>query len=284
MRYFIILIILIVSISLYAQNDYPRVQKINQTDKIIKGRIGEHSVTIYLSFEKFSNYSMLSYSVSGWYYYDKFKTKIPLCGIYYYDELTLYNFSDSEKTKQITGFNYFTNNRWEEKEQYENFKDYNEKFVFNDSTFKWTNGKKNLKVRIYTDDLKILKNQELLMLNNNRFFDLKNFGRGIKNVEVFANSGNKIILNFEYISNPGNTMGRCGSGLERGLIFVEFNEKNELVEYEVFYYESCYTDISLEEKKEITKDIIEYVCRDNINYSKSYNLRINLKKCSIEKI
>lgn len=283
MKPLIIAFFILYSFSVYSQNEYPRIQKFDVNDKIIKGRIDKYPITIYLSFSDFSYYSALSYSVSGWYYYDKIKTKIPLYGMFYYNDLTLYNISDSIKSEQLLRFDEFVRNRWDEKEYYENLKGFNEKFVFRDSSSFWTDGKQNLPVTIYSKDLSIIKSQEFLMLDEDSFFNLHNLGNGIENIEIIASLNHKIIMTFEYSSNPGHIMGRCGAGLEKGFIFIEFTESQKLVEYGIYEYESCFDNISLEERKEISKNIIEYECYD-YNNSKAYTLRLDLKEISIEKL
>tara|TARA_Y100000782_G_scaffold115436_1_gene158404 strand:+ start:7052 stop:7636 length:585 start_codon:yes stop_codon:yes gene_type:complete len=194
MKHLTTFIIVLSTIQLFAQDEYPKVEKIVVTDKLFHGQIDKYSITMYLKFEQYSNYHSGVYSVKGWYYYDKVKTKIPLTGLYDYPELFIYQFNDTNKSNELLHFLEMKENHWEDMKYYKNLIDYKEKFVLSDSGNYWTDGSKTLNVSLTNDDLEIQTVSEFLLLDSNTAFNLHNFGAWTLNFQIVAHKSRKFIL------------------------------------------------------------------------------------------
>jgi hypothetical protein len=281
MKHITTYILLLLTIQMFAQEKYPRVEKIVVQDKLFNGQIDKYPITIYLKYNQISNYHAGVYSVEGWYYYDKVKTKIPLTGLYNYPKLTLYHFNDTTKSNELLSFQEMKTNHWQDMEYYEDLKNYKEKFVFSDSGNFWLNESKNLKVNLTQDDLSILSVNEYLLFDSTTAFDLHNFGGWTWNFELVANKEGKYILRYEHGSRL-YAMSMCGAGLEKGFLILEFNPDNSLVYSEEFVYESCNGSISTEGQNEISNGLTIYNCYD-YSSEKEYNLTVDLNELKIEK-
>ena len=148
MKNITIVILLLLTTQLFAQENCPRVEQVVVKDKIFHGQIDKYPITLYLKFNQYSHYHAGVYSMEGWYYYDKVKTKIPLIGLYNYPKLTLYNFNDTTKSNELLNFSEMKSNHWEEMEYYENLEGYKEKFVLSDNEDYWLNESKKLEVKL----------------------------------------------------------------------------------------------------------------------------------------
>jgi hypothetical protein len=275
------ILLLLLTIKSFSQGDYPRVEKIVTEDKILKGYIDKYSITIYLKFKNYSNNHLGVYSVEGWYYYDKVKSKIPLTGIYEYSELVLYNFETPERNSELLNFEITKKNHWEDVKYYKNIEDYNEKIVITKSESYWRKNEKKLELRLNDDNFKIRNVNEILLLNPDISFDLHNFGSWTWSFEIFAQKSNKIILKYSHPSRL-YVQGRCGAALEEGLIFLEFSNKNKLIQFEKFIINSCNEGIYSEELEKVEKNLKEYKCYEN-NENSSYFLKIDLEDIKITK-
>ncbi|MFV0531443.1 MAG: hypothetical protein ACK5MD_08380 [Flavobacteriales bacterium] len=280
MKHIITFILLLLTIHLFAQEKYPRVEKIVVQDRLINGQIDKYPITIYLKYNQVSNYHAGVYSVEGWYHYDKVKTKIPLTGLYNYQRLTLYNFSDTTKSNELLNFREMKSSHWKDMEYYENLEDFKEKFVLSDKESSWMSGSKTLNVKLDQDDLSIQNVNEYLLLDSTTAFDLHNFGDWTWNFQLEAHKSGKYILKYEHMSRL-YVAGMCGAGLEEGFLLLEFDENNSLVYSEEFIYESCNGSISTENQKENNR-ITTYNCYDYSN-KKEYDLTVDLNELKIEK-
>lgn len=281
-RYAFILLLLVLSTSLLAQGRFPSIEKIQIKDRLLYGWIGDYPITIYLKFNQYANYHLGAYSVEGWYYYDKFKTKIPLVGLYgYKNKLTLYSFQDASRNMELLHFLSMKGNHWKDMEYYENLTGYREKFVFNDSTSSWTDSNKKLKVQLEDDDFEIAKYYEFLKLDSNKVFDLRRLKGKFGGYTVVAEKNNRLILQYEDGSTT-HTMGRCGAGVEKGFVELVFNEEGRLMNYQKYISESCWYGIEIEKEREISDHIKAYDCQDYLN-DKSYTLILDLEHIAIEK-
>lgn len=265
----------------FSQNNFPRVEKITTEDKILKGYIDKYPITIYLKFNKYSNNHLGVYSVEGWYYYDKVKSKIPLTGIYEYSELVLYNFKTQEKNNELLNFEITKNNHWEDVKYYKNLESFNEKFVIKKNKSYWEKNEKKLELKLNNDNFRIRNVNEFLFLNSNMSFDLHNFGNWTWNFEIFAQKSSKIILKYNHASRL-YVQGRCGAGSEEGLILLEFNSKNKLIKFEKFILNSCNEGVYSGELEEVGKYLKNYKCYNN-NENSSYFLKVDLKEIEIAK-
>jgi hypothetical protein len=275
------LLFILSSFQLFAQENYPRVNKVVVEDKLFHGQIDEYPITIYLKFNHYSNYHLGVYSVEGWYYYDKVKTKIPLVGLYNYPELTLYNFQDTSRSSELLTFREMKSTHWDDMKYYQNLEGYQEKFVFTKDGNAWTNRNKELKVSVSEDDLSIKKVYEFLYLDSVNSFDLHNFGGWTWNFQIIAQKEGKFILEYSHGSRL-YFMGQCGAGTENGFLKLDFDENNMLLKYEEFTYESCNNSISEEEREQVSANVTVYHCYD-YNNETSFDLIVDVEELSITK-
>ena len=281
MKYIKALIILLLTIQLFAQENFPRVEKVIVKDKLFHGQIDKYPITIYLKFNQYSNYHSGVYSVSGWYFYDKVKTKIPLTGLYNYPDLILYNFNDTSKSNVLLNFREMKSNHWDDIEFYENLEGYKEKFVLSDNENYWLNSSEKLEVNLNKSDLAVQNVSEFLILDSITAFDLHNFGDWTWNFELAAYTSGKILLSYEHGSRL-YAMGNCGAGLEKGFILLEFDQINKLKQYYEFTFESCNGSISIEGIEKLNQHKTIYKCYDYIN-EKTYDLEVDFKELTVEK-
>lgn len=268
------------AIQLFAQDYYPRVQEITTTDKIYHGTIDEYPITIYLSFQQYSDYHLGLYSAKGWYYYDKFKTKIPLVALCSESTLYLYNFKNPHNSDELLYFRGETSNHREDIEYYQNLKNYNEKFVITDSEKFWLSGDKKLNINLYCEDISVQSHEEYLMIDSVTSFDLNNFPY-VENFELVAHSSGQYLLKYTFGSRL-NVMGMCGAGIEEGFLYLKFSDTNEFIESKNYRTESCLQSINTTNQNSIN-GIITYNCTSFSNDAE-YDVIIDLNKCTIEQI
>jgi hypothetical protein len=281
MRSKVTLIIILFAIQLLGQDNYPRIEKFIVYDKIFKGYIDKYPITLYLKYKQTSRNHLGVYSVEGWYFYDKFETKIYLKGLYNFHTLTLYHFNDISKGQDLLSFKEIKNTYWEDIEYYENLSDFKEKFVFSDEGHSWFNGSNTLEVRVNQNDISILKVNEFLLLDSTIAFDLHNFGSWNWDFELLAHNSRKYILKYEYTSRL-NIMGMCGGGVEKGFLIFEFDKNNILYDSEDFIYESCNRSIFNENQSEIMNGLSIYHCYD-YSREKYYDLIVDLNEIKIDR-
>ncbi len=281
MKHLSTFLLFLVTLPFFAQEKYPRVEKVVVEEKLVFGKIDTYPITLSLAFEQYSNYHLGVYSVQGWYYYDKIKTRIPLAGLYDNGELILYQFNDTTKRMELLHFSEMKQNHWEDMKYYKNLTGYNEKFVLTNSESYWTNGTKKLNVNLSTDDLQIRTVQEYLRLDENKALDLHNFGDWTWNFEMVAYEGGRFILKYEYGSRL-YAMGQCGAGTEAGYFVMDFDKNQNLIAYQEFVYESCNRLIYTERKEEIAQHQILYHCYDEL-HEEEFELSLDLTQLKIEK-
>lgn len=78
-------------------------KKVIDCSQIFKGKIAGNPVTMQLSYDGIIDCHQYQHFVKGWYYYDKYKKKIPLTGVYDLANLHLYNFG-SQQDKKFKNF------------------------------------------------------------------------------------------------------------------------------------------------------------------------------------
>ncbi len=236
-------------VSLNAQDKKVYIDKFTINDQIIHGTIDEkYPITMYLKFDEFFE-DGTSHTVSGWYYYDNVKKKIPLIGVCT-DRFSLYQFADQKRADSIKDFTSSASNVWEVVEDLSNRSGYLEKFEFayGDYSYNgtWKNDKKELKVNFNTSDINLTGRNEFLVLQfspkNKKHIDLKQFGPFYQGYSVFAEkmdaTGCKVMLNYELMSRS-NPNGMCGAGSEIGYVLLTFDAKGNLTDYKEEQVESC---------------------------------------------
>lgn len=236
-----------------AQEKKVYIDEFRTTDQVIHGTIDEkYAITMYLKFGNFFD-DGTSHTVSGWYYYDNVKKKIPLIGVYS-DRFALYQFADQKRADSIREFTSPVSSMWEVMDDLSNRSGYLEKFEFAYADYAysgtWKNDKKELKVSFNTSDINLTARNEFLVLQfsaqNKKHIDLKQVGPFYCGYSVFASkmdaAGCKVMLKYE-LSSRSNPNGMCGAGMEIGYLLLTFDAKGDLLDYRDEQVESCLGNI-----------------------------------------
>lgn len=261
MKIVITFLVLFFSFSaLKAQEKKIYIEDFTINDQIIHGVIdGKYPVTMYLKFEEYSPENWLFYSITGWYYYDNIKKKIPLVGIYS-GGLTLYSFTDQSRADSIKHLVSPVANPWESVDELMGRSGFNEKFVFDYKDYQyigtWENEQKQLNVSFSVSEINLDKAQEFLVIpvqnGDPKHIDLRQFGPMNNGYSIFASkhdaSGSKVILKYE-VSSTANPNGMCGAGFEIGYVLLSFDLKGTLSDYRLEDVESCLGNMWSETKE-----------------------------------
>ncbi|MNU74458.1 hypothetical protein D3C71_639600 [compost metagenome] len=250
MKQVIILVLLLAVFELKAQKAQLFMEEFSITDQVITGSIDQkYPITMYLKFEEYSPENWLSYSVSGWYYYNNVKKKIPLVGVYS-GRLVLYSFTDPVRADSVKQMLSSVPNPWEATDDLMNRSGFTEKFDFdytnNVYTGIWENSQKQLNVSFNVSRIDLDKKQEFLVIpiekNGQKRIDLSQIGPMSYGYSIFASkydaTGSKVLLKYE-ISSTANPNGMCGAGMEIGFVLLIFDHKGTLSDYREEQIESC---------------------------------------------
>ena len=222
----------------------------------------QYPFTIYFKFYQYSEMSSAVYSVMGWYYYDKYQTKIPLVGLVTSLGMNLYVFDSNEKADTLLNFKNGLSDFWSEVEYYESMSGYIEKFICLQSdvssewTCIWQDKNRKLSLELNEMQFEIKRSIELLKFRDGSSFNLQNLGDWQWNFKLLASNSSKntVLLSFDYPSRA-YVGGMCGGGREKGFVGLQFSEKSDLVNYQIVKIWSCNDAIDLESKKEQNRDI-----------------------------
>lgn len=250
MKQLIFLVLLLSAVELKAQKEPLFIEDFSITDQVITGSIdNKYPITMYLKFEEYSPENWLSYSVSGWYYYNNVKKKIPLVGVYS-GRLVLYSFADPVRADSVKQMLSSVPNPWEATDDLMNRSGFTEKFDFDysDYTYKgtWENSQKQLGVSFNTSRIDLDQKQEFLVIpiekNGQKRIDLSQFGPMSYGYSIVGSKydagGSKVLLKYE-ISSTANPNGMCGAGMEIGFVLLLFDHKGALLDYREEQVESC---------------------------------------------
>lgn len=250
MKQLVALLLLFSVFELKAQKESLFIEEFSITDQIITGSIdNKYPITMYLKFEEYSPENWLSYSLSGWYYYNNVKKKISLVGVYS-GRLVLYSFADPVRADSVKQMLSSVPNPWEATDDLMNRSGFTEKFDFDysDYTYKgtWENSQKQLNVSFNVSSIDLDKKQEFLIIpvekNLQKRIDLSQFGPMSYGYSIFASkydtNGSKVLLKYE-ISSTANPNGMCGAGMEIGFVLLHFDHKGALLDYREEQVESC---------------------------------------------
>lgn len=250
MRIAVITFLTLFPFFLKAQKELLFIEEFSITDQVITGSIdNKYPITMYLKFEEYSPENWLSYSVSGWYYYNTIKKKIPLVGVYS-GRLVLYSFADPARTDSVKQMLSSTSNPWDATDDLMNRSGFTEKFDFDYSDYRykgtWENSQKQLNVSFNVSRIDLDQKQEFLVIpiekNGQKRVDLSQFGPMSYGYSIFASkvdaTGSKVLLKYE-ISSTANPNGMCGAGMEIGFLLLHFDSKGTLTEYREEPVESC---------------------------------------------
>lgn len=242
---------LVLSISGFiAQEAKIYIEDFTVNDQVIHGTIDEkYPITMYLKLEEYSSETGMFYSVSGWYYYNTVKTKIPLVGIYS-GGLTLYSFKDQARADSIKQLLSPVSNPWESVDELVSRSGFNEKFYFEYSDYQykgtWENAQKRLDVRFNLSEINLDERYGVLVIpiqnGAKKQIDLRQFGPMSNGYSIFASKydakGSKVLLKYK-VSSTANPNGMCGAGFEIGYMLLIFDAKGTLLDYRLEDVESC---------------------------------------------
>ena len=291
MKQRIFLLLIIVSLSFYAQKKNISIEQFRTNDRILQGTIdNKHEITIYLKLEKYSDDHLYIYSVKGWYYYDNIKKKIPIFGVFNaMSGLTLFSANDLSFEKKILNFDLPGVVIWDKLDEIEKFDNYSEKLVIaNDKVENsWSNKKKKLKLTINNfEDIYIFKDFKFLKIGNSRV-DLSGYNLHGKDLKIISKKISltevRILLKYEQFGNP-NVQGMCGGATDFGYIILVFNNKNDLAQLDEFEIENCRGFIFSEDLKVDNKKKLKYKITDSSgNKENSRFLTIDTESITIIK-
>lgn len=248
----LLLLLITGACSLKAQQTGIYIENFTTTDQVLNGEIdGKYAITAYLKFEAYSPDNLMIYSVSGWYYYNNVKKKIPLVGIRHLEGITLYSFNDKQRADSVLQMASPLLNTWQMTEELCNRSGYAEKFEISYMDYnyagKWKSSKKELDVSFHTrGHIDLHERHEYLVLplakNEKKHIALNQFGPYSYGYVVFAAksdpTGHKVLIQYEVGSNS-NLQGMCGAGQEIGYLLLIFDPKGNLLDYRIEEVESC---------------------------------------------
>lgn len=295
MRIILLSLLLACSFS-YAQK--AEVISFETNDRIFRGKLGENTnITMYLKVEQSSDNVGYIYSVSGWYYYNKIGTSIPLVGIWTGGNVHLFVSDDEKFNKNILSFIYegekgkeYLDNFIYDLESYsEKLPEIKERFHLNIEPSgiqgEWKSNGKQFKVSIYGNKFQIKNEFDYLKLPNGAQFDLSNLGiPGRADFEIIASANNdkNLVLDYSYQANL-NYNGRCGGAATSGKLALVFNENYELREYTNAEFVNCYRDLTVDDLEKVSETITKYKTY-SYSSSKSESYILDIKKATLKKV
>ncbi len=247
---------ILISTLLFSQNNFKVIVK-DEKSVLSKGTINEVPITLFLSKkEKISYCDLYDTFIEGWYYYDKYKVKIPLYGFSRDCEIKVYNFSKSHPSINQGESDSVIDSI------YENSK-YNEslKFFYCESGVKgiFTKNNKTSKILINSDKI-IGEDYEFFILPNSKKLNLAAIFKGLGNKFISLKQDkteNRVIFYFQFPSNR-NACRMCGASEgEKGYRIIYFDKNWEIKKKQEYLIESCLESIS-NIKKVKSKSIIMY--------------------------
>lgn len=268
-------------------------KKITDSSQVFKGEINGIPITIQLNYSGITDCHQYQHFVDGWYYYDKYRKKIPLTGIYSLGEIYLYNFGDRQKKnsklfkEKITGKNI---------NQIENIAESlkpEEAFIFpeqdaeQDVSGSFTMKNKNLPARLLMKDSRIYRFNNYLMLPGSKkinTYDIISKAGGNELISYASDqSGNRVLLYFEEVSNF-NYCGMCGAGDgEKGYRVLYFTKDWNYKIFDEYLTESCLQNI---EDTKMTRNKDSKTLTFSIqktSVSAGYTLTVDVKNASVTK-
>ncbi len=271
-------------------------KKTIDSSQTFTGEIAGLPITMQLNYTGVVDCDQYQHYVDGWYYYDKYKKKIPLTGIYdYYSDLSLYNFGTKHKQnsrilkEQITSLQ-----KVEKTNEIAQKLSPQESIILEKISMKsnpipgiFSLGKKTQPMQLFTGNVMIYRLNNYLFLPNNKKINTYDFINKAGGNELVSYSsgenGNRVLLYFEQISNF-NACGQCGaSDGEKGYRVLYFTKDWNYKNYEEFLTESCWENIYDTKKiKSKDKETIQYKVSKSYS-SPAYTFLVDIKNASIIK-
>lgn len=268
-----------------------------ENSRIFKGTIQNVPITLFLENKEIIDCDRYDTFVDGWYYYDKYKIKIPLSGFLKDWDLKLFNFGPNhvnsamalrKQAKNSTIDSLYCNSNYQEallfdQNFYSNLKGDNLK-----GTFKTP--KKSAEIVLNADHLSTLQEFEIYKLPNSKEINLLKIFSGYGGNSFYSSTigkdQNRVVFYFESISNH-NACGMCGASEgEKGYRIIYFDKKWNVIKKEEYLTESC---ISLIYDSKIVKKSnseIKYKIINDDSYGSKvpYYLVINKVNSTITKV
>lgn len=238
---------------------------------VFSGYLGEKTdmpVTFCLNVENRSFGHVDWYSVSGWYQYDRHEIPIPLAGMFTGD-LTLYRFAEEESTDSLLHFLhddyeqysfmqmmglYHEMEGFQEKITIEHIYDKFENSAKSGRTLKgeWTDGEKQLSLRVSRTDVAVLQRHSFLQIHHNGIdfrINLNNLNLPLFHPGDHSIAGYKVVdgkirvvLFYNRMSKP-YVLGACGAANETGFLWLELDEKGNLLGLKDYLIVSCLKNV-----------------------------------------
>lgn len=270
-------------------------KSVTDSSQTFKGEIGGNAITMELNFDGIIDCHQYQHFVKGWYYYDKYKKKIPLTGVYNLANLYLYNFGNQQnKSSNFLHENILNLQLVAKtdsiakvlkpkemiilKSDYSNKKNISGNFYIENKIYP---------AELFTKDSRIYRLNNYLILPNNKkinTYNLINPLGGNKLISYISDkSGNRVLLYFEEVSNF-NFCGMCGaSDGEKGYRILSFTNNWNFKNYEDFLIESCRENIY---SNKITKNKNSKILKfsfDKTKNSPAYILTVDVKNTTVLK-
>jgi hypothetical protein len=268
-------------------------KKVTDSSQVFKGEINGIPITMQLDYSGITDCHQYQHFVDGWYYYDKYRKKIPLTGIYSLGEIYLYNFGDQQKKNSKLFKERITGNTVSQTDTIAESLKPKEAFIFTEQdsgqdvsgTFNMAN--KNLSARLLTKDSRIYRFNNYLMLPGNKkinTYDIINKAGGNELISYASDpSGNRVLLYFEEVSNF-NYCGMCGAGEgEKGYRVLYFTKDWNYKSFDEYLTESCLENI---EDTKMSRNKNANTLTFNIqktSNSSGYTLAVDVKNASVTK-
>lgn len=291
-----ILIACIFPICILCFSQKVELKAVTDSSQIFKGEIAGVPVTFELSYTGIVDCDQYQHYVDGWYYYDKYRKKIPLTGIYdFYGNLSLYHFGSRQKVnakilkEQIT-----SRQKIGQTDEIAQKLAPKESIIFEPPSPKentisghFYQNKKIHPAKLLTSNHMIYRYNNYLILPDHKKINTYDFINRAGGNQLMSYSsgenGNRILLYFEQVSNF-NFCGMCGaSDGEKGYRVLYFTKDWNYKNYEEYLTESCREGI-IETQKLKTKDpnILQFKIPKSYS-SPAYTLTVDTKKSSIVK-
>ncbi|MCJ8152608.1 hypothetical protein MKJ01_02385 [Chryseobacterium sp. SSA4.19] len=264
---------------------------VTDSSQVFKGEINGVPITMQLDYSGIIDCHQYQHFVDGWYYYDKYRKKIPLTGIYSLGEMYLYNFGDQQKKNSKFFKEKLTGKILDKADSIANSLKPKEVFIFpgqdadQEVSGTFSTGNKNLSARLLTKDSRIYRFNNYLNLPNHKkinTYDIINKAGGNALVSYASDQlGNRILLYFEEPSNF-NYCGMCGAGEgEKGYRVLYFTKDWNYRSFDEYLTESCRENI---EDTRMTRNKDSKTLTFGIpktSSSAGYTLTVDVKNASV---
>ncbi|MGC4235559.1 MAG: hypothetical protein QM594_21480 [Niabella sp.] len=281
---------IISSLFAFSQNEVNYIREVSRT---FKGTIDGAPITIFLQDKEIIDCNLHDRFIEGWYYYNKYKIKIPLNGYSHHCDMRLYYFGANHKKDAEKAAGNASPSTIDS--VYSNA-DYAETLIFDRCHYtskKATHWKgefktktKTAEILINADNISIGREYEYFKLPDSKIIDLRKIFPGYGGNKFFSltenRKENRVIFYFESISNH-NACGRCGASEgEKGYRVIYFDKNWGIKKTSEYLTESCLENIYDTEIIKKTKNLTTYAIKD-IEGNLRYHLVVDKLNAEIKK-